>query len=143
MVTWSPNPSFVTAVDFTVRHPLAARYLHKAARCTDAANDKAAQEKRQRYPTTAGIAIVPFTCEVYGRLGQDACRYLELLSQAAEARDVLRALAPRQRSKNWTIQLSRVLFRAAVRSILEAKGFYTRRPQDDNSELDRQIGVAP
>ena len=111
----------------TLRHPQAERYLHRAARYENAANDKAAADKRYRYPASQGVKVIPFPCEIYGRLGRDAEAFLELLSGAAMDRDRLRSLMPRSRMQGWTVQLSRVLFRATAQSILEAQGCYTRR----------------
>ena len=149
--TWSPDSKLTTFVDVTVRHPLADRYVHRAARVDNAANDRAATEKRSRYPTSQGVKVTPFPCEVYGRLGRDAEKYLELLSAAAEGRDRLRSLAPRARIQGWTVQISRVLFRAVAQAIREAEGSYTRRTPELRSrpaagtnavEANRQAGPA-
>ena len=107
LATWSPDSKLTTFVDVTVRHPLADRYVHRAARVDNAANDRAATEKRSRYPTSQGVKVTPFPCEVYGHLGRDAEKYLELLSAAAEGRDRLRSLAPRTRIQSWTVQISK------------------------------------
>ena len=112
-------------MDVTVRHPLAERYMPRAAKYNDVANNRAAAEKRNRYPARGGIFVTPFPVEIFGRLGRDAERYLAILSQAAEVKDQMRATAPRQRTTRWVMQLSRVLFRAIARSILEAQGLYT------------------
>ena len=151
LATWAPDNKLTTYVDVTVRHPLADRYVHRAARFDSAANDRAATEKRSRYPASQGVKVTLFPCEDYGRLGRDAERYLELLSGAAEDRDRLRSLAPRSRIQGWTVQISRVLFRAVAQAVMEAQGCFTRRTPDlqgnpatghNAAEANRQAGQA-
>ena len=59
-----------TYVDVTVRHPQAERYLYRAARHDNAANDKAAADKRHRYPPSQGVKVTPFPCEIYGQMAE-------------------------------------------------------------------------
>ena len=78
---------------------------------------------------------------MFGRLGSDSERYLDLLASAAEERDVQRAVAPRQRTRAWTTQLSLVLFRATARSLLESTGVYSRTRAVEASAEVRNAGA--
>ena len=65
-------------VDVTVRHPLAAKYLRRAATTDGAASATAEAAKRVRYPALAAAglrSVVPFAVEFFGRLGPSGAHY--------------------------------------------------------------------
>ena len=129
LVTWSPEQQFTTYVDVTVRHPCCPHLVRKAAMMNDVAALSGESDKRKRYPPKGSTVVTPFALETYGRLGPAAEEFLRTLATAAERRDALRAVPPKARIQTWYTQLSRVLARAAARTILEARGAYTRHPR--------------
>ena len=137
LATWSTDPAHTTFIDVTVRSPLVPSFLPKAAVEDDFTNNRAAAEKHKRYPARGGIKLTPFPVESYGRIGPSAERLLDLFARAAERRDELRAMAPRAKLQRWQVLLSRVLFRAAARAILEAHGHYGRTPSGHESRAKR------
>ena len=142
LVTWAPTPTLTKYIDVTVRHPLVQRYFPKSATVDSHANLVATQDKVRRYPPTAGIQVTPFAVETFGRLAPSSEKFLKTIADAAEQHDIRKAIPPVRRLKHWTVQLSRVLFRAAARSILEAQGCYTRQVDDNQTAASGAAGTS-
>ena len=98
-------------VDVTVRHPIARKYLARAAREDGAAAAIAAAAKRVRYPAMPDdglLAVEPFCVETFGRLGPDALRMLRDARQRIAEREggALRGWAGAALSQRWFALLS-------------------------------------
>ena len=78
----------VIIVDIVVTHPAAPTYARAAARTDGAAAERAANQKRAEFRSFADGAqyeFVPFAVESFGRLGQDAQRFINTLGDVAAA----------------------------------------------------------
>ena len=126
VVTWSPEPGLSLQLDVSVRHPAADRYIKQSRRTDGAAARKAEQEKQARYPSRNGIRVATFAIETFGRLGNEASETMQKLATAAAERDELRGMQVRNRVRRWQVQMSRTLFRATARTLLESTGAYVK-----------------
>ena len=87
-------------VDFTIRHPTAARYLGTDAMAT------ACREKHRHYPAQAGVHVSAAAMEIYGRFSEELTGLLEMLAQRAQQRDRAFGHQPGRWLRRWRIQLS-------------------------------------
>ena len=102
---WSTRAMPRLLVDFTVRHPTAARYRQSDG-CNASATVVAEREKQQHYPTRAGLGVTVAAMEVYGRFGHDLTCLLEQLSDLAQQRDRAFGHKPGRWLHRWRVQLS-------------------------------------
>ena len=101
---WSLQGAERLLVDFTIRHPLAGRYVM----CGDATK-ASEKEKLVDYPARAGLTVVPAAMETYGRHGESLRRLLETLADRARQRDLSFGHAPGRWLKRWRAQLSHAM----------------------------------
>ena len=101
-------------VDFTLRHPQAARYD------TRAPSAAAEAEKSKHYTPTQGLQVQTATLEIFGRHGEGLQRLLEHLADLARVRERQQGLAPTRWLKRWRAQLSNVTARLVGRAVQSA-----------------------
>ena len=100
-------------VDFTIRHPLAARYESSGTQIAEA-------EKQAHYPPKGGLRVHSATMETYGRHGDDLAQLLELLADSARQRELSQGGKPTRWLKKWRVQLSHVAAVYVGRAIQQA-----------------------
>ena len=101
-------------VDFTVRHPLAARYNNRTPASA------ATGEKTAHYQPTQGLHAQVATLEVYGRHAEGLQSLLEHLADLARVRERQLGLAPTRWLRRWRAQLSYVAARFVGRAVQTA-----------------------
>ena len=111
---WSLRGQERLLVDFTIRHPLAARYAGCNATAT------AEREKQRHYQPKQGLHVHAAALDIFGRHGKGMVRLLELLADSARQRDKEFGLAPNRWLRKWRIQLSGVAARLVGRAVQRA-----------------------
>ena len=112
---WSTSVQSRLLIDFSIRHPTAARY--SAGQC---ATIVAGREKEVHYGSRQGLRVRTAAMESYGRHGEDLGALLEQLADLARQRDLAFGLAPTRWLRKWRAQLSLVAARMVGRAIQKA-----------------------
>ena len=102
-------------VDFTLRHPLAARY---SATCDPM--QIAEEEKAKQYPPKQGLHVHAAALEVYGRHSDGLRALLEQFADFARQRERAMGMSPTRWLKRWRTQLSCIAAVMVGRSVQQA-----------------------
>ena len=117
-------------VDITLRHPMAARCLPRAAEREGFACHLATQDKAEQYPSAGGRSVQTFAIETWGRLGPTGEAVLEVLAAAASTFDRRRGREARSKLSHWRARVDAVLQRGVARALEAARfGLPGRRRQ--------------
>ena len=104
-------------IDFSIRHPLANRYI---GRGKDGTTAVAEGEKAKHYQARSGLQVHAAVMEVYGRHGDGLVSLLELLADHARVRDRSMGVAPGRWLRKWRAQLSSVTAHLVGRAVQQA-----------------------
>ena len=112
LVTWSPVAPEDLWIDFTARHPCAARCVKAAAKKQGVAAKRAVTEKNRRY----GPKVLCTAVETYGYQGDGVAAFFEALAGQAPKP------ASAAKRRTWRMQLGMTLARCVARSVRESAG---------------------
>ena len=107
-------------VDFTIRNPLAQRYVNRDL------NTAAHTDKTTHYVATHGLQVIPATIDTFGKHSPHLASLLEHLAGLARNRERQMGLPPTRWLRKWRSQLSSVLAHMTGRAICQA----AQSPQD-------------
>ena len=116
LAIWTPAMAGEMLVDVTVRNPLAARYVHRAASKPGHALEEAARDKRRRYGDSAPVMCAGI--ETYGRTSEGLRNLVHLLDYAADA--VSPDRMRRSKYQQWMYRIQIAMSRAVARNVLTA-----------------------
>ena len=111
---WGLRSQTRLLIDFTLRHPLAARYEVRSATAA------ASGEKSTHYPPRQGLRVRTAAMEVYGRHGAGLTALLNDLADLARQRERSFGLAPTRWLKRWRAQLSSMAAHLVGRAVRSA-----------------------
>ena len=112
---WSTVGLSRLLIDFSIRHPGAARYS-----VGQDATVVAGREKQGHYGSRQGLLVRTAAMETYGRLGEECTELLDQLADLARQRDRRHGLPPTKWLHKWRAQLSLVTARLVGRAIQQA-----------------------
>ena len=103
-------------IDSSIRNPLAQRYSQSAFSLPGRAADVGEYDKKSRYPTTQGKAVLPCVMESFGRLGKDFHAFLEHLAYLTSGIRECDATRPSQLRNNWLLDISATINKAIAKN---------------------------
>ena len=109
-------------IDASIRNPLAQRYSESAFSHPGPAADVGEYDKKSRYPTTQGKAVLPCVMESFGRLGKDFHDCLEHLAFMTSGIRECDTTRPSQLRNNWLLDISSTINKAIKNSIIQFVG---------------------
>ena len=113
---WSTLGLSRLLIDFSIRHPGAARYS-----AGQDATVVAGREKQDHYGSRQGLQVRTAAMETYGRFGEELTALLDQLADLARQRDLQHGLPPTKWLRKWRVQLSLVTARLVGRAVQQAR----------------------
>ena len=112
---WSTAGCDRLLIDFSIRHPGAARYS-----TGQQATVVAGREKTDHYGSSQGLHVRTAAMETYGCHGEELCSLLEQLADLARQREFAFGLPPTRWLRRWRAQLSLATAHMVGRAIQSA-----------------------